>query len=138
MAQQWVKVPESRLSSWTYDTGLISTQRQDDKGLAAPSPDVAPCILPLQKTARGERLAPGSCWQRHILHLCGVLRGPRVRGLSGVLLGARLGLCSFVSLLPPSTTPSLAHWLLGEGFRLVAFSFLISCCNGDSLLVLNP
>ena len=53
MAQQWVKVPESRLFSWTYDTGLISTQRQDDKGLAAPSPDVAPCILPLQKLPVG-------------------------------------------------------------------------------------
>ena len=52
-AQQWVMVPESRLSSWTYDTGLISTQRQDDKGLAAPSPDVAPCILPLQKLPVG-------------------------------------------------------------------------------------
>lgn len=138
MAQQWVKVPELLLSSYTYDMGLIATQRQDDKALAAPSPDVDPCILPLQKTAHGERLAPSSCWRHHILHLCGVLRGPWVWGLSEVLLGACLGLCSFVSLLPPNTTPSLAHWLLGEGFHLVAFSFLISCCNGDSLLVLNP
>lgn len=136
MTQRWVKVPEMLLSSWTYDTGLIVTQWQDGKALAAPSPDVAG--LPLQKTAHGERLASGSCRRHHIFHLCGVLRGPGVRGLSGALLGARLGLCSFVSLLPPNTTPSLAHWLLGEGFHLVAFSFLISCCNGDSLLVLNP
>ena len=64
MAQQWVKVPESRLFSWTYDTGLISTQRQDDKGLAAPSPDVAPCILPLQKLPVGRDwlLAPKQLW----------------------------------------------------------------------------
>lgn len=50
------------LSSWTYNKGLIPTQRQNNKALAVPSPKVALGILPLQKTARRERLAPGFCW----------------------------------------------------------------------------
>lgn len=57
-----VKIPEMLLSSWTYSKGLIPTRRQNNKALAVPSPKVALGILPLQKTARRERLAPGFCW----------------------------------------------------------------------------
>lgn len=111
-----VKIAEMFLSSWIYNRELILIQRQNNKALAIPSPKVALGILPLQKTACRERLAPGFCWPASHPVTVGSSAGPG---------------CGFSwqrpreSALGRVTSPltSLAHWLLGEGFHLVAFSF---------------
>ena len=112
-----VKIPEMLLSSRTYSKGFIPAQRQNNKALAVPSPKVALGILPLQKTACRERLAPGFCWPAsHPLSPWAALLA-RDAGALGSAPGSLPWGCVTSSLT------SLAHWLLGEGFHLVAFSF---------------
>lgn len=144
------QVPELRLSGCTYNTGPIPAQQQNHKALVSPTPELAVHLSSGEKCPQ-PRLGPDPCWWAlPALPLwCPMLAVGS--GWSPVSLTPSIfpglspsgatgfGLCeSALGFVTWALHPSLPRWLLREGFHLVAFSFLISCCNGDSLLVLNP